>query len=159
MRRPWWRRLPWPGCGGKLAERHRGPRRGGRALARYRVVQVLYAWRQGGPLPAAGFAAVADEPGGDLEYSDRLLAQLETHASSLRSRMETVLDRSPDALDPVEYSIILVGLCELLYCPDVPVPVIIDEAIEIAQLLAGTDADKYVNAVLDKAASRLRPAP
>lgn len=135
-----------------------GPRRSGRALARYRVVQALYAWRQGGEAPWDGAAMPGsdDEPLGDAGYRQFLLQSLEANLSALQQHLAQALDRPADSLDPVEYSIIILGLCELAYSKDVPAAVIIDEAVEIAKLLAGTDSYKYVNALLNSAAGQLR---
>ena len=135
-----------------------GPRRSGRGLARYRVVQALYAWRQGGEAPWDG-ATMPDsdsEPPGDSDYRQFLLDTLAANFSALQQDLAQALDRPADSLDPVEYSIIILGLCELSYSKDVPVAVIIDEAVQIAKLLAGTDSYKYVNALLNSAAGQLR---
>ena len=40
--------------------------------------------------------------------------------------------------------------------PDVPYRVVIDESVELAKVFGATDGYKYVNAVLDKLAPRLR---
>jgi N utilization substance protein B len=40
---------------------------------------------------------------------------------------------------------------------DVPYKVAINEAVELAKSFGGTDGHKYVNGVLDRAASDLRP--
>ena len=45
---------------------------------------------------------------------------------------------------------------ELLAFHDVPVKVVINEAVELAKAYGGTDGHKFVNGVLDKLAARLR---
>ncbi|MGV0006128.1 MAG: transcription antitermination factor NusB [Candidatus Porifericomitaceae bacterium WSBS_2022_MAG_OTU9] len=142
----------------RQSNRRNRPRRGDRALARYRVVQALYAWRQGGAEPwnADSLPDSVDEPLGDRQYAHLLLANLAANMDSLQHHMDTLLDRPAKSLDPVEYSIIMLGLCELIYSDDIPVAVIIDESIQIAQLLAGSAGDKYINAALDSAAKKLR---
>ena len=52
---------------------------------------------------------------------------------------------------PLERSILRVALHELLHRPDVPDEVAIDEAIEAAKELCGTDAPGFVNGVLGAA--------
>ncbi len=49
---------------------------------------------------------------------------------------------------PLERSILRVALHELLHRPDVPAEVAIDEAVEAAKELCGTDAPGFVNGVL-----------
>jgi len=51
----------------------------------------------------------------------------------------------------------LLAAFELKNAPEVPYKVVINEAIELAKIFGGTDGHKYVNGVLDKLASQLRP--
>jgi transcription antitermination protein NusB len=53
-----------------------------------------------------------------------------------------------DRIAPLERSILRVALHELLHRPDVPDEVAIDEAIEAAKELCGSDAPGFVNGVL-----------
>ncbi|HQT26230.1 MAG TPA: transcription antitermination factor NusB, partial [Burkholderiales bacterium] len=59
---------------------------------------------------------------------------------------------------PVEASILLLASFELMHQPEIPYRVVINEAVELAKRYGGTDGHKYVNGVLDKLASRLRPS-
>jgi N utilization substance protein B len=61
-------------------------------------------------------------------------------------------------LDPVERGILWIGLTELRSHPDVPAGVVIDEAVELAREFGAQDGYRYVNAVLDYMAPKLRPA-
>ena len=49
------------------------------------------------------------------------------------------------------------GADELKHCIDIPYRVAINEAVELAKSFGGTDGHKYVNGVLDRSASDLRP--
>ena len=60
-------------------------------------------------------------------------------------------------LDPIEHGILWVALTELSDRPDVPFRVSISEAVELAKRFGATDGHKFVNGVLDRAASALRP--
>jgi N utilization substance protein B len=51
------------------------------------------------------------------------------------------------------------GAYELAACPDVPVRVVISEYVELAHAFLSEDDAGFVNAVLDRLASQLRPAP
>ena len=53
-----------------------------------------------------------------------------------------------DRIAPLERSILRVALFELLHRPDVPAEVAIDEAVEAAKELCGTDAPGFVNGIL-----------
>jgi N utilization substance protein B len=63
-----------------------------------------------------------------------------------------------DQLDPVERSILLVGVYELRERLDIPYRVVINEAVELAKFYGAEDGHRYVNAILDKASEDLRKA-
>jgi N utilization substance protein B len=60
-------------------------------------------------------------------------------------------------LDPVEHAVLLIGLLELRDCPEAPRRVVVSEAVRLTKRFGATDAHKFVNAVLDRAARELRP--
>jgi len=53
----------------------------------------------------------------------------------------------------VERAVLRLGTYELLYMPDIPVGVAIDEAIELARTYAGAEAAPFVNGVLGRIAT------
>ena len=61
-------------------------------------------------------------------------------------------------LDPVEHAILWLGLTELRAHPEIPVKVVINEAVQLAKEFGATDGHRYINALLDKVAPKLRPA-
>jgi N utilization substance protein B len=52
-------------------------------------------------------------------------------------------------LSCVDRSILRLGVYQLLYCPDIPGKVVINEAIEIAKKFSGEQSPRFVNGVLD----------
>ncbi|MBI4040468.1 MAG: transcription antitermination factor NusB [Deltaproteobacteria bacterium] len=50
----------------------------------------------------------------------------------------------------VDRNILRLATYELLYCPDIPGEVILDEAIEIAKRFGSEDSSAFVNGILDK---------
>ncbi len=68
---------------------------------------------------------------------------------------ETAKNWSVARMAPVDLSILRIGTYELLYCPDVPVPVVIDEAIEIAKRYGTKESPAFINGLLDKIAKNL----
>ena len=76
---------------------------------------------------------------------------------ALETRLAAVSDREPRLLDPIERAILLIGLYELEFQPEVPYRTAINEAVTLARRFGATDGHKYVNAVLDRAARTLRP--
>jgi N utilization substance protein B len=70
--------------------------------------------------------------------------------------MSPWLDREMSALDPIELSLLRLGLYELEQRIDVPYKVVINEAVELAKVFGATDSHKYINGVLDRASKTLR---
>lgn len=93
----------------------------------------------------------------DRDYFDETLPAICEEQAELEAKIAELTDRPPSQLDPVEYSILLIGYFELKARRDVPFRVVIDESINLAKRFGAVDGHKYINAVLDKAAEKLRP--
>lgn len=92
----------------------------------------------------------------DVEYFRHLFEGVIKHIDLLDEQIVPYLDRKLRDLNPVELSILRMGMYELNYCLDVPSVVVINEAVELAKKFGAQDGHKYVNGVLDKAAKNLR---
>lgn len=55
-------------------------------------------------------------------------------------------------MNPVDLSILRIGVYELLYQPEIPTAVVIDEAIEIAKRYGTKESPAFINGILDKTA-------
>jgi len=51
----------------------------------------------------------------------------------------------------VERNAIRMALFEMMFCPEIPPVVSIDEAVEIAKLYSSNESGKFVNGILDRA--------
>lgn len=60
-----------------------------------------------------------------------------------------------DRIAPLERAILRTALYEILYRPDIPDEVAIDEAVETAKIYCGTDAPAFVNGILGGVMKRL----
>ncbi len=68
-------------------------------------------------------------------------------------RLASVVENfAPERIDPVDRAILRLATWEILHNDQVPAPVAIDEAIEIAKRFGTTDSGRFVNGVLDKIA-------
>lgn len=76
---------------------------------------------------------------------------------SLERDIDEIADRPLAQLDPVERGILLLGFYELRSLPDVPYKVVINEAVNLARKFGAVDGHKYINALLDRAAGKMRP--
>ncbi len=60
-----------------------------------------------------------------------------------------------DRMASVDRNILRLGTYELMYCPDVPPQVAINEAIELAKRFGTEDSASFVNGILDALMKRL----
>lgn len=138
------------------AEKPVSPRRGARRLA----VQMLYGWLLNpGTAEEVKAEARLDEsyPKVDAALFERLIDGTVANADSLRETIVPFLDRPVAELSPVEHVILLLATEELAHHVETPYRVVISEAIELAKTFGGTDGHKFVNGVMDRIASQLRP--
>lgn len=93
----------------------------------------------------------------DSVHYDALLHGCIELAGDLDALIVPLLDRELGQISPIERGCMWIGAYELLKCADVPWRVVLNECIELAKNFGGTDGHKYVNAVLNGLAPRLRP--
>lgn len=132
-----------------------------RARARRLVLQGLYQWQLSGDTAQGivrGLLESQNTKDTDLEYFEELLRGVLATSGALETFFAPYLDRPTGQLDPVERAVLLLGTYELKERPDVPYRVVLNEAVELTKSFGAEDSHKYVNAVLDKAASELRRA-
>lgn len=136
------------------------PRSGARAVARKLAMQALYRlqlnetpWQD----LLKEFSTEEDMARADREYFDEIVRAIVESRAALDERLAAWADRTPAELDPVEHAVLLIGIHELTHRPDVPWRVVVNEAVSLTRRFGATDAHKYVNAVLDRAARELRP--
>ncbi len=136
------------------------PRSGARSVARKLALQALYRlqlndapWQD----LLSEFAAEEDMARADREYFGEIVRAVVESRATLDEQLKDWADRAPAELDPVEHAVLLIGVHELAHRPDVPWRVVVNEAVSLTRRFGATDAHKYVNAVLDRAARVLRP--
>lgn len=133
----------------------------GRHGSRRLLVQALYQRQLAGHTAAelaTQFAAQKDFEKVDVEYFRRLLGEILADIPGLDALIAADADRPIAQLDPVEHAILWLGIAELREHPEIPVKVVITEAVRLAKEFGATDGHRYVNALLDRLAPRLRPA-
>lgn len=122
-------------------------------------MQSLYQWYMAqGSLSdiEAQFREEYDFSHVDLAYYQALVHGVPAEVGELEALMAPLLDRPMEELDPIEHTLLRIGLYELRDRLDVPYKVVINEAVTLAKKFGATDSHKYVNGVLDKAARELR---
>lgn len=133
------------------------PTGGGRRDARERVLHLLYEAEQRG----IGVQAVIDDqvlPPDD--YTVEVLVGVEADRRELDATIGRLakgwtLERMPT----MDRLLLEIGIYELQSRPDVPVAVVLNEAVELANQYSTDDSGRFVNGVLAAAAAELGPRP
>jgi N utilization substance protein B len=139
----------------------RTPAKSQRRRSRELALQGLYQWLIAGGEPDAIDAQLREHEGHakcDSVHFDALLRGCIEQAAVLDAALALHVDRKTTELSPIEHAVLMIGAYELRHCLDIPYKVVINEAVELAKAFGGTDGHKYVNGVLDKVATDLRPA-
>lgn len=130
-----------------------------RRRARRRALQAIYQWQLTGQEAdeiVSQFRAAQDMTGVDDAYFETLLRGVVSDHEKLDSELQPFLDRPLKHVDLMERVVLRIGAFELLNCPQLPVPVVLDECIDLAQRFGSEQGHSFINAVLDKAARHWR---
>ncbi len=139
-----------------------GSRRSGRAYA----LQLLYARDYDAAADVAGVAAewaaafeLELEPDAQAFAAD-LVGKAAVHAAQVdeliaASSKNWRLER----MSRVDRNILRLGATELVGSPDVPVKVVINEAVELAKRFGTAESSAFVNGVLDRVAAATGRSP
>lgn len=103
-------------------------------------------------------AFFADQPGDDRarRFARELVVGVCGEKDALDQELgESIQNWSIKRLSRIDHNILRIGLYELMRLDDIPAPVTIDEAIELAKRYGDRDSGPFVNGVLDKVANRL----
>ena len=88
---------------------------------------------------------------GVKRYAEKLIKGVMDHRAELDQTIAESLENwSLDRVGCIERNVIRVALFEIRHVPDVPVPVAINEALEVAKQYGADEAPRFVNGVLDK---------
>jgi N utilization substance protein B len=92
------------------------------------------------------------------DYFRELLHAVPRELDSIDAAIREFSDRPVAEIDPVERAVLRLATYELLYRPDLPYRVAVNEAINLAKCFGATQSHKFVNGILDRIARRHRPA-
>ncbi|HEY6106339.1 MAG TPA: transcription antitermination factor NusB [Anaeromyxobacteraceae bacterium] len=93
------------------------------------------------------------------ETAEALVRGVAAHRRQIDEAIEAVsVNWRLDRMAKVDRNVLRLAVHELLHRPDVPVKVVIDEAIELGKKFGSESSGAFVNGVLDRIASGLPPA-
>jgi len=132
---------------------------GARTRARELMVQALYQKQLAEHTTAelvSQFHEQAAYERVDQEFFDEQFPAISKSQGELEKKIDELIDRPLEQLDPVELAIMLIGVYELESRIDVPYRVVINECVNLAKRFGSIEGHKYINACLDLAAKSLR---
>ena len=124
-----------------------------RRIIREKVLQALYAYE----LSQEPITGIVETILGELrkdtdafEFAKEILYKTIQHQASVDKKIRAKVDNWEfSRLAIIDRLVLRLGISELMYCPDIPPKVTINEAIEIAKEFSTEKSGKFVNGVLD----------
>ncbi len=123
-----------------------------RRIIREKVLQILYAHELNkeslDSFSSEVLSEVKDEA--DSEFARSLIRRVLSNITELDDRIkERVQNWELNRIALIDKILLRMGICELLYFPDIPPKVSINESIEIAKDYSTAGSGKFINGILD----------
>ena len=130
-----------------------------RTRARRLATQGLYEWQISDNKPSeieTQYLIEKETDRVDIEYFRELISKVPVHCEELDSQIAPLISRPLNEVDPVELAVLRLGTYELLYHPEVPYRVIINEAVELVKMFGADQGHRFINGIMDRLAANLR---
>ena len=123
-----------------------------RRIIREKVLQILYAHELNkeslSAFSSEVLVDVKDEA--DIDFARNLIRRVLANVEELDSKIrERVQNWELNRIALIDKILLRMGICELLYFPDIPPKVSINESIEIAKNYSTAGSGKFINGILD----------
>ena len=136
-----------------------------RHLARTIALQTLFEWDFKGhkksdldEIIQYNYKAFAPEFG-DHSFTDKIIRGVTDHLGEIDEYIKKFAPEWPlEQITNVDRNILRIGVYELVFDPDIPSKVAINEAIEVAKNFGGESSGKFVNGVLGSIFKSIGPA-
>jgi len=92
----------------------------------------------------------------DIEYFRELISKVPLHCEELDTHISPLISRPLAEVDLVELAVLRLGTYELLYHPEVPYRVVINESVELVKMFGADQGHRFVNGIMDRLAAGLR---
>lgn len=85
------------------------------------------------------------------DFSEKLVQAVQGNEHEIEAHIANVLENwRINRISPVERALLMLGCAEILYFPDIPPRVSINEYIELAKVFSNENAPPFINGILDK---------
>lgn len=130
-----------------------------KSSARQVALQALYQWQVTGQ----NLEELQNQFLGDPEFGKfhkNFFAGLVSGVVDKLSELDTVISqytaRDVEKIDPIEKTVLRLGSYELMFRPEIPYRVAINESVKLAKRFGSSKSHTFVNSVLDKVAKSTR---
>ena len=123
-----------------------------RRIVREKVLQILYAYEMNKEslqsLSLEVLKDVTDDT--DRTFAQELIRKVLSNIEDLDGKIiKRVTNWEMNRIALIDKILLRIGICELLYFPDIPPKVSINESIEIAKDYSTAGSAKFINGILD----------
>ncbi len=129
-----------------------------RRLARERVLQALYAYDISGTAPDFLSQDIFKdlEAGAPMEFAKKLFRDTLENLPALDAILQGHLEHwDIGRVNPIDRSLLRMGIAEILHSEEIPTKVTINEIIELAKRYSTEESPKFVNGILDASLKQL----
>ncbi len=130
-----------------------------RSRSRRAAVQAMYQWSISAQ-PASEIITQFHEEGilekADGALFEQVVSGLIDEAVAVDQALSPHLTRDIEQVDPVEKALLRLGGYELLFMPEVPYRVVLNEYINLSKTFGSAKSHQFINAALDKVARKAR---
>lgn len=84
-------------------------------------------------------------------FTETLVRGVMAHLPEIDAKIRSYVENWPmHRMGSIERNVLRLALFEMMYCPDVPPVVVLNEAIDLAKYFSNADAGRFVNGILDR---------
>jgi transcription antitermination protein NusB len=130
-----------------------------RRYVREKVLQILYAQEMNkDALQALLDGMLSDvNDSAERDFADNLVNRVIIHKKNLDEIIKKRVDNwEMNRIALIDKILLRMGICEILYFPDIPPKVSINESIEIAKIYSTAGSGKFINGILDAVLNELK---
>ncbi len=132
-----------------------------RRILREKALQILYAYEMNGEGLTSLIEGITSdvESKTDRQFTSDLIDNVIANRKMLDEKIkERVTNWEMERIALVDRILLRIGICELLFFPDIPPKVSINEVIEIAKDYSTSNSGKFINGILDAVLTNLKQA-
>lgn len=134
-----------------------------RTRGREIALQVLYMQEQNQQIDAREVRQFIQRRLGDaklIAFAEALVEGVRRHQAHLDALISEAAENwRIDRMAAIDRNILRIGAFEMLQCPEVPMKVAINEALELAKRYSTAQSSRFVNGVLDRLQTASPAAP